>query len=128
VLSAGKSDLIIPESPTKRRRVDSPTKENTRSSPRKSTIPPTLHLARRSTPELDRSLPHSLPQSEEDESEPEPLRRRFRPVFLDHTQWHARDPRLDKVWKNAEAHSEAMVKLYGHPFERYRPRDTDTRE
>ncbi|KDQ25704.1 hypothetical protein PLEOSDRAFT_1106608 [Pleurotus ostreatus PC15] len=47
--------------------------------------------------------------------------RRFRPVFLDHKQWYRRDPRMARIWRTAEAHKEAMTKLYGHPFEEYRP-------
>ncbi|KAF9493626.1 hypothetical protein BDN71DRAFT_1450119 [Pleurotus eryngii] len=46
---------------------------------------------------------------------------RFRPVFLDHKQWYRRDPRMARIWRTAEAHKEAMTKLYGHPFQEYRP-------
>ncbi|KAF8955955.1 hypothetical protein BDZ97DRAFT_227676 [Flammula alnicola] len=39
-----------------------------------------------------------------DESEPEEPapRRRFRPVYLEHKQWEARDPRLTRIWKKAD--------------------------
>ncbi|KAF4590219.1 hypothetical protein EYR40_009384 [Pleurotus pulmonarius] len=47
--------------------------------------------------------------------------RRFRPIFLDHKQWYRRDPRMARIWRTAEAHRETMAKLYGHPFEHYRP-------
>ncbi|KAL0953403.1 hypothetical protein HGRIS_004642 [Hohenbuehelia grisea] len=47
--------------------------------------------------------------------------RRIRPVFLDHKQWYRRDPRLNRIWKEAVSHREEMVKLYDHPFEQYRP-------
>lgn len=41
------------------------------------------------------------PITSDDESEPdEPIvRRRFRPVYLEHKQWHAKDPRLERKWK-----------------------------
>ncbi|KAF8170919.1 hypothetical protein BJ912DRAFT_996366 [Pholiota molesta] len=73
------------------------------SSPRKKaqTIP------LNSLPEPSRSSPPKFnnvidaPMTSEDESEPdEPIvRRRFRPVYLEHKQWYAKDPRLERKWK-----------------------------
>jgi hypothetical protein len=62
------------------------------------------------------------PPSSSDESEDEiPPPRRFRPVYLDHKQWFSRDPRLNRIWKQAEKQKRDMVQLHGHPFEEFRP-------
>ena len=49
--------------------------------------------------------------SSDEESEPEVLvvRRRFRPVYLEHRQWNAKDPRLDKIWRKAERRLNAVM-------------------
>lgn len=44
---------------------------------------------------------------EEDGEEPETRPgRRFRPVYLDHKQWGAVDPRIARMWKRIEAAKE----------------------
>jgi len=98
----------ISESPTKKHRITvttPPPKMILRASPRQVSA------------QLSVSHPSHTPTEEVsaaglDDDEPEsdlPHRRRFRPVFLDHAQWYARDPRLDREWKNANAHSGPMV-------------------
>ncbi|KAF5377882.1 hypothetical protein D9615_006679 [Tricholomella constricta] len=57
---------------------------------------------------------------EKSDMESLPLRRRFRPVYLDHKQWYGVDKRVKRIWKQAEQHRERMVELYGHPFESIR--------
>ncbi|KAF9221077.1 hypothetical protein BS17DRAFT_785878 [Gyrodon lividus] len=47
-------------------------------------------------------------------------RRRFRPVFLEQQQWCARDPKVERMWVDAEMHRDKMTELHGHPFERHR--------
>jgi len=46
-----------------------------------------------------------------------PVRRRFRPVFLEQQQWCARDPKVERIWAAAETLRDKMVELHGHPFE-----------
>jgi hypothetical protein len=50
-----------------------------------------------------------------------PVRKRFRPVFLDQQQWRSRDSKLAKIWDAAVEHRTRMMELYPHPFEQYRP-------
>ena len=47
-----------------------------------------------------------------------PVRRRFRPVFLEQQQWCARDPKVERMWAVANAVLGEMVEVHGHPFQR----------
>ncbi|KAG2134050.1 uncharacterized protein EDB93DRAFT_853627 [Suillus bovinus] len=159
-------DTLLPETPTKRRRVESPFKPGTSVSPTKRTIAPqsttpsltAFELAVRgdstprheqqkaafsiavssgsqsplpgpSTPRRPRSQPSRLVEEsaamevDEQRSEPAglPVRKRFRPVFLDRQQWCSRDPRLANIWDASIEHRTKMMGLYNHPFEQYRP-------
>ncbi|KAG6816820.1 hypothetical protein H0H87_002663 [Tephrocybe sp. NHM501043] len=51
-------------------------------------------------------------ETEEQEKE-KPVRRRFRPVYLDHRQWYAVDKRVKRIWKQAERYKDSMVELHG---------------
>jgi cell pole-organizing protein PopZ len=156
-------DTLLPETPTKRRRVESPLKLGANVSPIKRTIAPqsatpstaafdqairrdsTPHheqqksdfsvaisngsyspLPGPSTPRCTRNHPSRLSgesaamEVDEQRAEP-PVRKRFRPVFLDQQQWCSRDPRLAKIWDAAIEHRTQMMELYTHPFEQYRP-------
>ncbi|KAG5646013.1 hypothetical protein DXG03_004615 [Asterophora parasitica] len=53
----------------------------------------------------------SLPEESDDDSLP--IRRRFRPVYLDHKQWYGIDKRLKRLWKQAERHKQNSNE---HPF------------
>ncbi|KAG2339479.1 hypothetical protein BDR05DRAFT_1003297 [Suillus weaverae] len=159
-------DVLLPETPTKRRRVESPSKPGAGASPTKRTIAPqktTTSIAAfeqtirgdstprheeqksafsiaissdshsplpgPSTPRRTRSHPSGLAEEsaamevDDQRSEPAdpPVRKRFRPVFLDQRQWCSRDPKLAKIWDAAIEHRTQMMGLYTHPFERYRP-------
>ncbi|KAG1823777.1 uncharacterized protein BJ212DRAFT_1326654 [Suillus subaureus] len=159
-------DTLLPETPTKRRRVGSPSKPGASVSPRKRTMAPqrttpsitafeqairgdsaSCHEQQKSafsiatssgshspfpgpsTPRHTRSYPsrpaEELAAMEVDEQRSEhaepPVRKRFRPVFLDQQQWCSRDPKLAKIWDAAVEHRTQMMGLYAHPFEQYRP-------
>ncbi|KAH7890666.1 hypothetical protein F5I97DRAFT_1837509 [Phlebopus sp. FC_14] len=47
-------------------------------------------------------------------------RRRFRPVYIDQQQWLSRDPKVERIWRDAERHRDRMTEFYGHPFARFR--------
>lgn len=151
--------LMVPETPIKKRKLDSPSKSTQRISPQKPTFAPVASSSRvtldievdhghsaeaesinhivsmnLSTPKRPRPMPtqhddramdvdpavDSPSSSDEDENENH-LPRRFRPVNIDHKQWLSRDPRLSRIWKQAEKHKCDLVQLRGHPFEQYRP-------
>ncbi|KAG1900399.1 uncharacterized protein F5891DRAFT_1033865 [Suillus fuscotomentosus] len=160
-------DTLLPETPTKRRRVESPSKpsgsvltpaKRTRapqsathsvtafeqavrgdSTPRheqqKSAFPIAVSIGSHSslpgpsTPRRSRNQPSRLVEEsatmevDEQRSAPAgpPVRKRFRPVFLDQRQWCSRDPKLAKIWDAAIEHRTRMMGLYPHPFEQYRP-------
>lgn len=137
-------DDEIPETPTKRRRLDSnPSKgreafeaavlgqSNSKSKSRSSEVSPDptpTRLRSReqgpSTPTPRRTAPKSLPipqpmdlvESDEDSDSPSPPAyhqpRRFRPIFLDRTQWFSKDPRARA---RGVEHARKMVELYGRP-------------
>ncbi|KAG2352594.1 hypothetical protein BDR07DRAFT_1615638 [Suillus spraguei] len=159
-------DTLLPETPTKRRRVESPSKLGASISPTKRTMAPqrTTHsitpfeqairgnstprheqqqlafpiaisggphspLPGPSTPRRTRNYPSRLVEESaamevnQQRLEPAelPVRKRFRPVFLDQQQWRSRDPKLAKIWDAAVEHRTQMMRLYAHPFEQYRP-------
>ncbi|KAG1729565.1 hypothetical protein EDB19DRAFT_1938373 [Suillus lakei] len=159
-------DTLLPETPTKRRRVESPSKPGSSVSPTKYTIAPqrttssivafeqalrgdsTPHheqqksaffiatssgshspLPGPSTPRRMRSHPSRVTEEsaamevDEQRAEPAepPVRKRFRPVFLDQQQWCSRDPKLASIWDAAVEHRTGMMKLFAHPFEQWRP-------
>ncbi|KIK41596.1 hypothetical protein CY34DRAFT_107261 [Suillus luteus UH-Slu-Lm8-n1] len=159
-------DTLLPETPTKRRRIESPSKLGASVSPTKRTISlqratpsitafeqamrgdltPRLQqqkpdfsiatynvshspLPGPSTPRRTRNHPSILAEEsaemevDEQRAEPAepPVRKRFRPVFLDQQQWCSRDPKLAKIWDAAVEHRTRMMELYPHPFEQYRP-------
>ena len=80
---------------------------------------------------LKRSLPVTnttldlASSSEESDVEDLPPSRRFRPVYLDCKQWNARDPRLARIWKKAETHTQTLIKQSGRPLDRYRHVDVE---
>ncbi|KAG0697229.1 hypothetical protein DFH29DRAFT_1003894 [Suillus ampliporus] len=162
----GSDDIPLPETPTKRRRIESPAKLGASvsptkrraapqgatssiaafeqamrgdSTPRHERQKPTLSVAVSSgshspfpgpsTPRRTRSHPSRPAEDpaamEVDEQRVEPaeppVRKRFRPVFLDQQQWCSRDPKLAKIWDAALEHRTQMMGLYAHPFEQYRP-------
>ncbi|KAG2058232.1 hypothetical protein BDR06DRAFT_1018477 [Suillus hirtellus] len=160
-------DTLLPETPTKRRRVESPSKpggsvltptRRTRapqnathsvtafeqavrgdSTPRheqqKSAFSIAVSIGSHSsfpgpsTPRRSRNQPSILVEEsatmevDEQRSAPAgpPVRKRFRPVFLDQRQWCSRDSKLAKIWDAAIEHRTRMMGLYPHPFEQYRP-------
>ncbi|THU80946.1 hypothetical protein K435DRAFT_972546 [Dendrothele bispora CBS 962.96] len=61
--------------------------------------------------------------SEDEEDElPEPVQKRFRPVFHDHRQWERGDPRVDDIYRQAELSRQKRVEVYGLPFNgKYQP-------
>ena len=77
---------------------NSPSESSAVNSPNKS---PTV--VKVSSP-LKRSHAVAVSTSESDESESEDVfpKGRFRPVYLEHRQWSARDPLVDLIWKRAE--------------------------
>ncbi|KDR82957.1 hypothetical protein GALMADRAFT_275999 [Galerina marginata CBS 339.88] len=126
------------ESPTKKRKLESPTKPTTRSAstsklPVQSlvvrvTIPVTPtkkapSVFPRSTPARSSPLKrahedegHTLgggvdAASSSDENEPRInlSTRRFRPVYLDYKQWNTRDPRLSQIWRKADKRQTAAL-------------------
>ncbi|RDB14905.1 hypothetical protein Hypma_016368 [Hypsizygus marmoreus] len=140
---------FVAETPTKRRRTDLPSsgppaKQDYVVSPSKLVFPPVAsssHVAldadtdpREAIPNSPYTLPESSPArsdamdvdavaqaGESDEGEDErPMRRRFRPVYLDHKQWYSSDRRLKRVWRLAEGQKASLVEMYGHPFESLR--------
>lgn len=151
--------LMEPETPIKKRKLDSPSKSIQRISPQKPTFAPAASSSRvtldvevnyshsaeaeptaraistnPSTPKRPRPTPTQhddsamdvdpavdSPSSSDEDEEETPLPRRFRPVNIDHKQWFSRDPRLSRIWKQAEKRKRDLVQLRGHPFEQYRP-------
>ncbi|KAH9480713.1 hypothetical protein JR316_0007313 [Psilocybe cubensis] len=112
----------ITESPSKKRKVESPIKAiaefssvvaspSTRktsvvpevliTSVKKNVVDTTHASALRSSPRKQEVVVESESSSDESEPEMNSSRRRFRPVYLDLKQWNARDPRLDRIWKKA---------------------------
>jgi len=156
-------DISLPETPSKRRRVESPSKHSPSTPRAKHAMTPLgttsvttafeqamrgvstpRHEAKKSAFSINsshtslpgpstpqRSRTHSSKFADEanamevDEEPMEsvelPVRKRFRPVFLDQQQWHSQDPKLAKIWDAAIEHRTKMMGLYPHPFERYRP-------
>ncbi|OJA15760.1 hypothetical protein AZE42_05344 [Rhizopogon vesiculosus] len=153
-------DISLPETPSKRRRVESPSKPGPSGSSAKRTTAPQgtttafeLAMKGASTPRHERqksafstggshspmpgpSTPRRTrthpprPAEEPDAMEADeqrvetaepPVRKRFRPVFLDQQQWCSQDPKLVKIWDDAVEHRTQMMRLYTHPFEQYRP-------
>lgn len=135
-------ELPLPETPTKKRKLDSDSsaqKSATRlfeSTIRASSSRATLDEVRtRSAPTPSGSplkrvatlLPEpqdvDMDEASSNREEEEPALRarslkRFRPVYFDHQQWNARDPRLERLWKRREEQKQMLIELHGHPFER----------
>ena len=128
----------LPQTPSKKRRTESPTKSNFKSAS-------SAFLAAVSTPTSSRLLdtsPKEIPQpitlfpstsgrssplkqtrtAENDlsssESEPEDYipTRRFRPVYLDLRQWNAGDPRMARIWKKAGKYK-SLLGTKGHSIQ-----------
>ncbi|KAF8229640.1 hypothetical protein L208DRAFT_1401791 [Tricholoma matsutake] len=137
--SAPTLDHLFPESPTKRRKtVSSPSKATLLTKPifppptplydvEMTTSSSTHHTPTHAIVPLDLSLHIEAPPSplfsdpdEIDDTERSLPPRRFRPVYLDHKQWYARDSRLDKIWMQSKKRKQNMVQLYGHPLESLR--------
>ncbi|KAF9485749.1 hypothetical protein BDN70DRAFT_870609 [Pholiota conissans] len=72
---------------------------------KKSTIPLiSLPEPMRSSPVKNQEILDDASMNSEDESEIEEpaIRRRFRPVYLEHKQWFSRDPRVETMLKKAD--------------------------
>jgi len=151
-------DISSPDTPTKKRRLDSPLVRESSRSPADDArglsafeaafsgrndpdAVPSPHAADINLPTIpsqpgpstSRRIPRSTHQektaergynieidqrSEQDRgSSSPPQRRRFRPIFLDRTQWSSRDPRIVREWPATMEHKRSMVDLYGHPFQ-----------
>ncbi|KAG6839594.1 hypothetical protein C0991_001046 [Blastosporella zonata] len=129
--------LLVPETPSKKRKSESSIKPAL-ASPTKIIFPPlpsssriTLDYTPRAPAQSPRrSAPDDEPMDvdddvnaiptrvkfegeEEEEEEERPVRRRFRPVYLDHKQWYAVDKRVKRMWKQAERYKTSMVELHG---------------
>ena len=123
--SPNDQDTVIPDelprTPSKRRKLESPSKftvlpDQEKSSSSKS-VPddsPTRepHL---STPSSTRrrvvATSIDVVSSSEDSDAEEPAPRgRFRPVYLEHQQWVAGDPRLASIWRKAEKFKASSIK------------------
>lgn len=108
-------DEVMPETPTKKRKMESfpqhvptsshtpavsPTKTNSRGIPL-----PLPQIAPPARMEFVHTAPNPLlddsSDSDESDSDEPASARRFRPVYLEYKQWYARDPRLTRVWKKA---------------------------
>ena len=139
-------ETLFPETPRKRRKTNSSsstpivqrvfprTPLTTRKAPMKispkgpetgipSIIIPSSPL-KRSLPVTNTTLDLAS-SSEESDVEDLPPSRRFRPVYLDCKQWNARDPRLARIWKKAETHTQTLIKQSGRPLDRYRHVDVE---
>jgi len=53
---------------------------------------------------------------DDDDDDALPLSRRFRPVFLDRTQWAQRAPRVARDRAVAERRTKELIERWGHPF------------
>lgn len=62
-----------------------------------------------------------IPEEEEKQRE-----RRFRPVFLDHEQWVARDPEMGEMLKRGQTLVKKLQMKFGDPFAELRPSATTT--
>ena len=104
-----------------------------------SVIPITLATAIPTTPRRDRtapSTPKRTPGSQtrskstprrngEDDMEELVLPPGHRPVFLDHRQWYARDPRIEKEIAMGEELRRMLMEKFGQPIiDKYRPTAT----
>ncbi|KAG6876624.1 hypothetical protein C0992_012224 [Termitomyces sp. T32_za158] len=131
-------DAFISDTPSKKRRPESPNKP-TLPSPIKLAFP----IASSSRVTLDgthRSSTHALPGLEldgeamtvdeeeanvvpsqetfEEDNDVEPqIRRRYRSVYTDHKQWYAVDRRVKHIRKQAERYKLSRSELHVHPFQ-----------
>lgn len=120
-------DEAIPETPTKKRKVDSfpqhvatssrtpsasPIKKYAPSTSSSSLLIPRPKIAPPARLEVVDTAPNPFldDSSDADESgNDEPAAdRRFRPVYLEHKQWYTRDPRLTRIWKKANNFTNAV--------------------
>lgn len=116
-------DEAIPETPTKKRKVDSFTQHLATSSRTPSASPIKKNAPRISSSLLPKIAPRARVEaidaapnpflddsSDSDESgNDEPAAAlRFRPIYLEHEQWYARDPRLTRIWKKANNFTNAV--------------------
>jgi len=113
----------LPQTPSKRRKLESPLKSSPRNmstlvalgEPGSSLdLPASTECQPKSFPSTPRrssplkqtrivaSSMDTPSSSDASESEQPHARGRFRPVYLDHRQWTARDPRLARIWKRSE--------------------------
>ncbi|KAH6911498.1 hypothetical protein BKA70DRAFT_1267885 [Coprinopsis sp. MPI-PUGE-AT-0042] len=137
----GDDDLPLPETPTKKRRLDSePSAQKSaarlfESTIRASSSRATLDEVRTRSAPTPQGSPlkrtATLPEPEDVDMDDASSHsegheavakarsfKRFRPVYFDHLQWNARDPRLERLWKRREEQKQALITLHGHPFER----------
>jgi hypothetical protein len=134
-------DNALPETPTKKRRLDSDVSAQKsaarlfESTIRASTSRASLDEVKTRSAPTPRGSPlkrtTTLPEPQDVDMDDassssgneEPVAKtrsmkRFRPVYFDHQQWNARDPRLERLWKRLDEQKQALIELHGHPFER----------
>ena len=94
------------------------------------TTAPTTPRRDRTTPSTPKRTPGSRTRGKstprrnrEDDAEGEPvLPPRYRPVFLDHRQWYARDPRVEKEIAMGEEFRRTFLETFGQSIiDKYRP-------
>ena len=95
-----------------------------------ATTPPTTPRRNRTTPSTPKRTPGSRTRGKstprrnhEDDAEGDPaLPPRYRPVFLDHRQWYARDPRVEKEIAMGEELRRTFMEKFGQSIiDKYRP-------
>ncbi|KAG6902614.1 hypothetical protein C0995_014220 [Termitomyces sp. Mi166 len=131
-------DAFVYETPSKKRKVEPPTKP-TLPSPTKLVLSPVASSSRvtlDSPPKAPPAAPRSEPDDdamdvdeevntvpfqetfEEENADVEPpIRRRYRSVYADHKQWYAVDRRVRRMRNQAGSYKLSMLKLHGHPFQ-----------
>ncbi|KAJ3502099.1 hypothetical protein NLJ89_g9039 [Agrocybe chaxingu] len=135
-------DEDLPQTPTKKRQSISPSKTGTRASTaafeaalstptsarifeegspskRKASAAFFGPIPGRSSP-LKRQLPAAPDELSPTESDDDDLfpRRRFRPVYLEHRQWNAKDPRILQLWKKVQELKNGPLHQQGHKAKR----------
>jgi len=111
----------LPRTPSKRRKLESPSKstvsrtvlpDQEQPSSSKSVLghSPTREPTRSSKRRYVVATSDVASSSEYSDSGEPPPRGRFRPVYLEHRQWVAGDPRLASMWKKAEKFKASSIK------------------
>ncbi|KAG6919248.1 hypothetical protein DXG01_008044 [Tephrocybe rancida] len=128
----------VPETPSKKRRAESPSLPPL-PSPTKLAFPPVASSSRVALGDQPRAPPGAPPRPDtvddddamsvdEDayafssrvrfddggKAEERSIRRRFRPIYLDHKQWYAVDKRVKRLWKQAERYKASIKEHHGH--------------